>query len=56
VILNNDTTAHDAIASGRIALSGIQRRQAKVSTGGSFTVSRFRYQQLTTTYTFHGSL
>ncbi|KAG2600672.1 hypothetical protein PVAP13_5KG537400 [Panicum virgatum] len=33
--------AHDAIASGRIALNGIQRRQAKVSAGDSVTVSSF---------------
>jgi vesicle-fusing ATPase len=35
-------------------LNGIQRRQTKVSAGDSVTVSRFRCQLLTVTYTFHG--
>jgi vesicle-fusing ATPase len=35
------STAHDAVTSGRIALNAIQRRQAKVSTGDSVTVSSF---------------
>lgn len=39
----NKNTAHDAVASGRIALNGIQRRQARVSSGDSVAVSRFKF-------------
>ncbi|EMS60339.1 Vesicle-fusing ATPase [Triticum urartu] len=39
--LDNVSTAHDAVATGSIALNAIQRRQVKVSAGDSITVSSF---------------